>query len=191
MPDRLALTQNAQFYREDVALTNEALCSILDAASDNKTLGSAFLVDKMDEIRKLEDGTEFRFSLRVFPTERPVHFWEDPLSDLIHALILVIQVDGHVAVLKKSCASVSEVIEKHLTPIKSSELTASFSDDEAEFQKISMRNMTVSERAMRSKAYEAADLKGLLSLHAAGRSIEHSLLFRDAADGYVRLRVSA
>lgn len=173
MPDRLALTQNAQFYREDVALTNEALCSILDAASDNKTLGSAFLVDKMDEIRKLEDGTEFRFSLRVFPTERPVHFWEDPLSDLIHALILVIQVDGHVAVLKKSCASVSEVIEKHLTPIKSSELTASFSDDEAEFQKISMRNMTVSERAMRSKAYEAADLKGLLSLHAAGRSIPY------------------
>lgn len=42
MPDRLALTQNAQFYREDVALTNEALCSILDAASDNKTLSSAF-----------------------------------------------------------------------------------------------------------------------------------------------------
>ena len=116
MPDRLALTQNAQFYREDVALTNEALCSILDAASDNKTLGSAFLVDKMDEIRKLEDGTEFRFSLRVFPTERPVHFWEDPLSDLIHALILVIQVDGHVAVLKKSCASVSEVIEKTSDP---------------------------------------------------------------------------
>jgi hypothetical protein len=173
MPERLTLTQNAQFYREDVALTNEALRSILDAASDNKTLGSAFLVDQTNEARELENGSQFRFSLRVFATERPVHFWEEPLSDLIHALILVIQVDGYVAVLKKSCASVTEILEKYLTPIKSSELTASFSDDEAEFQKIAMRNMTVSERAMRSKAYEAADLKGLLSLHAAGRSIPY------------------
>ncbi|MDD2153476.1 hypothetical protein NPS52_22965 [Pseudomonas putida] len=173
MPERLTLTQNAQFYREDVALTKEAIRNILDAASDNKTPGSVFLIDQMDTLRELEDGSQFRFSLRVFPTARPVHFWDEPLSDLVHALILVVQIDGYVAVLKKSCASVTEVLEKHLTPIKSSELTASFSDEEAEFQKIAMRNMTVSERAMRSKAYEAADLKGLLSLHAAGRSIPY------------------
>lgn len=173
MPERLALTQNAQFYREDVALTNEAIRTILDAASDNKTPDSVFLIDQIGTLRELEDGSQFRFSLRVFPTERPVHFWDEPLSDLLHALILIIQIDGYVAVLKKSCASVTEVLEKHLTSIKSSELTASFSDEEAEFQKIAMRNMTVSERAMRSKAYEAADLKGLLSLHAAGRSIPY------------------
>lgn len=149
MPERLTLTQNAQFYREDVALTTEAIRNILDAASDNKAPGSVFRIDQMDTLRELEDGSQFRFSLRVFPTARPVHFWDEPLSDLVHALILVVQIDGYVAVLKKSCASVTEVLEKHLTPIKSSELTASFSDEEAEFQKIAMRNMTVSERAMR------------------------------------------
>ncbi|HEP8993711.1 hypothetical protein PSOLE_10400 [Pseudomonas oleovorans subsp. oleovorans] len=184
MPERLTLTQNAQFYREDVALTNEAIRNILDAASDNKTLGSVFLIDQIDAVRELEDGSQFRFSLRVFPTARPVHFWGEPLSDLIHALILIIQIDGYVAVLKKSCASVTEVLERYLTPIKSSELTASFSDEEAEFQKIAMRNMTVSERAMRSKAYEAADLKGLLSLHAAGRSIPY--FFKLKLNGQVK-----
>lgn len=173
MPDRLTLTQNAQFYREDVPLTNEALHAILDTASDNKTSESALLVDLIDEVRELDGGHEYRFSLRVFPTDRPVHFWEESLSDLVHAFILIIRVDGYVAVLKKSCASVTEILEKYLSPIKSSELTASFSDEEAEFQKMAMRNMTVSERAMRSKAYEAADLKGLLSLHAAGRSIPY------------------
>lgn len=184
MPERLALTQNAQFYREEVALTNEAIRTILDAASDNKTPDSVFLIDQMGTSRELEDGSQFRFSLRVFPTERPVHFWDEPLSDLVHALILVIQIDGYVAVLKKSCASVTEVLEKYLTPIRSSELTASFSDEEAEFQKIAMRNMTVSERAMRSKAYEAADLKGLLSLHAAGRSIPY--FFKLKLNGQVK-----
>ena len=171
MPDRLTLTQNAQFYREDVKLTDNAIRSILDVASGNIKPGASFLVDQTNEARELKDGNVFQFSLRAFPTERPVHFLNETLSDLIHAFILIIRIDGHVAVLKKSCSSITETLEGYLTPIKSSALTASFSDDEAEFQKISMRNMTVSDRAMRSKAYEAADLKGLLSLHAAGRSI--------------------
>ncbi|MCS4249579.1 hypothetical protein [Pseudomonas sp. BIGb0164] len=173
MPERLSLTQNAQFYREDVPLTDVKLREILDAASDNKTVGSAFIVDIFNETRELDDGTAYIFSLRVFNTHRPVHFWEEPLSDLIHALILIVKIDGYLAVLKKSCASVTEILNKYLTPIKSTELTSSFSDEDAEFQKIAMRNMTVSDRAMRTKAYEAADLRGLLSLHAAGRSIPY------------------
>ena len=181
MPERLALTQNAQFYREDIALKKETIHLILDAASENKTPDSEFLAEQTNETRELEDGTKYQFSLRVFPTYRPVHFWEEPISDYIYAFILIIQVDSHVAILKKSCASITEILETYLTPIKSSELTASFSDKEAEFQKMAMRNMTVSERAMRSKAYEASDLKGLLSLHAAGRSIPY--FFKLKLDG--------
>ena len=50
MPERLTLTQNAQFYREDVALTTEAIRNILDAASDNKAPGSVFRIDQMNQV---------------------------------------------------------------------------------------------------------------------------------------------
>lgn len=41
--------------------------------------------------------------------------------------------------------------------------------------------MTVSDRAMRARSYEAADLKGLLSTHSAGRSIPYYLKIRQGS----------
>lgn len=178
MSRRLLLTQNAQFYRVIEALSEETLRSILDAASSNQKPGSTLIADHFNKEEVLQDGSEYRFSLRVFATNRDVHFWSEPLNDTIYAFILLVTVDECLVVFKKSCASVSETIDKVATLIRSAELTAAFSDSDAQFQKMAMRNMTVSERAMRGKSYEAADLKGLLSTHAAGRSIPYFFKLR-------------
>ena len=53
--------------------------------------------------------------------------------------------------------------------------------NEVEFQKLTLRNITVSDKAMRTRSYEAADLKRLLSPHAAGRSIPSAIRYRDGS----------
>ncbi len=179
MPDRLLITQNAQFYRADQPVTPIVLISILDAACDNKDAGADFLINILRSERQLPDGSgNYVFSLRIYPSKRPVYFLDEDLSDTIYAYILIIELDENLAILKKSCASIADIVESHLIAIKSRSLTSSFSDEDAEFQKISLRNMTVSDRAMRARAYEAADLKGLLSTHAAGRSIPYFFKIR-------------
>jgi hypothetical protein len=172
MPNRLRLTRNAQFYRVNEPITNDVITEILDKASENRIQGSDYLIEVFRE-EKLIEGQNLRFcySVNVFPTARPVFFLRDNFSDTILAFILIIEIDQYLAVLKKSCSNILDIMDDYSTLIGSREFSSTFNDDDVEFQKLSIRNMTVSDRAMRTRSYEAVDLKGLLSTHAAGRSI--------------------
>ncbi|MCK9683505.1 hypothetical protein CH637_004315 [Haemophilus influenzae] len=66
--------------------------------------------------------------------------------------------------------SISKELKEKFRLIKNIDFANILSDD-VEYQKLTLRNMTISEKDIRSRAYEAHDLKGLLSLHSAGRSI--------------------
>ncbi|AWF80234.1 hypothetical protein BTJ40_05085 [Microbulbifer sp. A4B17] len=182
MPERLKLTKNAQFYRANVPVEDELIKNILDAASYNINPDSAFVIDQFRQGRHIdEQNFGFLYSVRVFPSSRPVYFLDDEIKDKIYAFILIIEIDDYLAVLKKSCANIFELMDEKFTLVGSKEFSSSFSDDDVEFQRLALRNMTVSERAMRSRSYEAADLKGLLSTHAAGRSIPYYFKLRQGA----------
>jgi len=172
VPERLQLTKNAQFFRIGSPLSDETVQEVLDAAADNITLDGEFIIDSFRQERLLDDQEfSFVYSVKVFPSTRPVYFLDDDFEDIVHAFILVIEVDNYIAIVKKSCANISDTLEKYFTLIGSKEFSSSFSDEDVEFQKMALRNMTISDRAMRTRSYEAANLKGLLSTHSAGRSI--------------------
>ena len=99
----------------------------------------------------------------------------------MYAFIILIEYQNYLAIFKKSCANISELLKEHFTLVDSRDLTSTFGDNDVEFQKIALRNMTISDRAMRARSYEAADLKGLLSTHSAGRSIPFYLKLRQGA----------
>ncbi|WP_218118655.1 hypothetical protein [Billgrantia gudaonensis] len=153
-------------------MSDEIVQEVLDAAADNITLDGEFIIDSFRQERLLEEQEfSFVYSVKVFPSTRPVYFLDDDFKDIVHAFILVIEVDNYIAILKKSCANISDTLEKYFTLIGNKEFSSSFSDEDVEFQKMALRNMTISDRAMRTRSYEAANLKGLLSTHSAGRSI--------------------
>lgn len=181
MPERLELTKNAHIYVPKNEITDGTIRKILEEASSNMEPDKNFLINEIrkDEVYRNE-GVEFRYkcSIRVFPTVRPVYFMnDDEAEDRIHAYIVIIEYDNHCVVLRKSCSNISDLLNKGFNLIGSSELGRTFSVD-AEYQKMSTRNMTVSDRAMRARSYEAANLKGLLSTHSAGRSIPYYLKVR-------------
>lgn len=182
MPERLELTKNAQFYVPKNTVNDSILNDILEAAADNMEANSDFVIDLFRLNRVVdEEDINYRCSIRVFPSIKPVYFIDEELEDRVFAFIVLIEYQNYLAVFKKSCANVSDALKEHFTLIDSKELSSTFDDGEVEFQKLALRNMTVSERAMRTRSYEAADLKGLLSTHAAGRSIPYYLKFRQGA----------
>ncbi|WP_231565441.1 hypothetical protein [Vibrio hyugaensis] len=181
MPERLELTKNAHIYIAKSEVTNEVIRSLLEEASSNMEPQKEFLISEFRQEGRYEEGDltfNYVYSVRVFPTVRSVYFMNDgEVEDRIHAYIVIIEYDNHCAVLKKSCSNVSDLLKDKFTLIGSTELGRTFSVD-AEYQKMSTRNMTVSDRAMRARSYEAANLKGLLSTHSAGRSIPYYLKVR-------------
>lgn len=179
MPERLVLTKNAQFYVPKSVIDDSIINDILGAAVENMDTGAQFVVEAF-RVEKNVDKAEFNYnySVRVFPSVRPVYFIDEALEDRVFAFIILIEYQNYLAVFKKSCANISEHLKEYFTLVDSRDLTRTFDDDDVEFQKIALRNMTVSDRAMRARSYEAADLKGLLSTHSAGRSIPFYLKLR-------------
>ncbi|RYV01144.1 hypothetical protein SOPP22_16440 [Shewanella sp. OPT22] len=182
MPERLELTKNAQFYVPINTITDSNINDILGSAVDNMDTDAEFVLNLFREDKVVDElDLNYKCSVRVFPSVRPVYFIDEELEDRVFAFIILVEYENYLAIFKKSCANISEFLKEHFTLVDSRDLSATFDDNNVEFQKIALRNMTVSDRAMRSRSYEAADLKGLLSTHSAGRSIPFYLKLRQGA----------
>ena len=181
MSDRLMLTKNTQFYLHNNNITDQVIQNILDSATENMTIGTNFKIDLFRQNRVTKSKIPYIFSLKVFSSSRPVYFLDDNLQDQIYAFILIIEYDKYLTVFKKSCANISEELEEHFTLISSDSLFGMVDENSTNLQKISLRNMTISEKAIRTRSYEAFDLKGLLSTHSAGRAIPFYLKIRQGS----------
>ncbi len=194
MIDRLEITKNIQFYdlivpEENLSrtITDTEIRKILDASDDNIEPDSSYLLDefRIDKIL-IDNETPYKYSIRIFSTFRPVYFigeveGEENYQDKIHAFILILEFNNSIAIIKKSCANISDIIGNYFNLISSNLLANTFNDSDVLFQKISTKTITNSDKAIRNRSAESLDLKGSYSTHAAGRSIPYYLKLRQGA----------
>lgn len=179
MQNKLELTKNVLFYRTNMGVDDNILSKILDEATSNQEQNSGFVTDIYRDIRVTNTDFEYKITIKVFPTLKPVYFLSNSvLKDRIYAFIILIELDDYLVVLSKSCSNFSYIIKDKFELIQTQDLSRLLSND-AEFQKLSLRNMTVSDKAIRGRAFEASNLKGTFSTHAAGRSIPSHIKARD------------
>lgn len=192
MLEKLELTKNAQFY---ISKRNETLppiedafiLDILNASDDNIDPNNPHILNEFRiQSHLIDKDIPYLYSVRIFPTIRPVYFigkdeGELGLYDRIHAFIIIFEFENYISIIKKSCSSISEKIEKNFDLITNTMISETFNDSDVSFQRISLRNMTVSDKAIRRRSYEAPDLKGTFSTHAAGRAIPLFLKFRQGS----------
>lgn len=170
------LKKNAQIYKKKKNFTNESLDEIITAATA-KIVGNPLLEtqDSTSVLTTSGQALAFNYRTTVFKTLKKVDFTDLELSDEIHGFITTVEIGDHLIILKKNCSNIERTIEKNLDSISHEELLKLASTSDTEIQKINLRNMTTSEKAIRGRQYEAVNLNGLISLHAAGRSIPHTM----------------
>lgn len=178
--DFVKLTQSAQFYkpRNVNSFNDTTIREILDVATANKKENKDYIIDEF-RINKQTYGITFIYSAKIFLTEKPVYFLEErEFMDQIYAFIIVIEINNFLVILKKSCSSIKDTLNRYFINLDYIKLAGMITKS-AHFQKLSVRNMTVSDKALRVKSYEAHDLIGLFSSHAAGRSIPYYFKVKD------------
>ena len=194
MIERLELTKNVQFYdliipqdNEERVITDNEIINILNSADDNIEPGSDYLINsfRVSDIL-IDSNLEFIYSLRVFQTLKPVYFMGEVEGgeryyDKIYAFILILEFGNSLAIIRKSCANISDELNKDFNLITNHFLIGTFNDSDVSFQKISTRNITISDKAIRSRSFESSDLKGSFSTHAAGRAIPYYLKLRQGS----------
>ncbi|HAW2831801.1 TPA: hypothetical protein JLR02_000387 [Escherichia coli] len=189
MLEKLELTKNAQFYisKGNKPIEDAFILDVLNASDDNIEPDALYILNEFRVKSNLIDkNIPYLYSVRIFPTIRPVYFigkddGELGLYDRIHAFIIVFEFENCIGIIKKSCSNIVEKIEKNFDLITNTMIAETFNDSDVSFQRISLRNMTVSDKAIRQRTYEAPDLKGTFSTHAAGRSIPLFLKFRQGS----------
>lgn len=181
MPERLELTKNVQFYKTNNCLDENVLSDVLNEATSNQEQDSDFILKTFRDIRTTTGNIEYKLTAKVFPTTKPVYFLsDDNIEDRIFAFIILVEIDDYLVVLSKSCANFSQILKDKFELIQTQDLSKLFGSN-VEFQRMSLRNMTISDKAVRSRSYEASNLRGTLSTHAAGRSIPSHIKVRDGS----------
>lgn len=179
MPSRLELTKNVLFFKCDSQINDQDIDEILELATENKERNTNFVIDQFRRGNKTNRGIDYTLSIKVFPTVRPVYFLDDDsFEDRIYAYILVIEINDYLVILSKSCSTFLAYVKEKFRLIEVTELSKLVGDN-AEFQKIALRNMTVSEKAVRNRSYEGNDIRSSFSSHSAGRSIPSHLKIKD------------
>lgn len=148
MIDRLELTKNIQFYNliipEDNSnrtITDLEINNILEASDENIEPNSDYLLDEFRvDNRLIESNIPYKYSLRIFPTLRPVYFIGEVeegenYQDKIYAFILILEFDNSIAIIKKSCANISDKVERNFNLVSSNLLAGTFNDSEVFFKK--------------------------------------------------------
>lgn len=179
MPERLELTKNVLFFKSDIPFTDDVIRRICDLASDNKESNSPFIINEFRLQQKTQNFIDFTISINVFSTVRPVYFLDDDsYEDRIYAYIVLIEIDQYLVVMSKSCSTYLQYMKDNFQLVDVNELSKLIGKN-ADFQKISLRNMTVSEKAIRNRSLESNDLKGAFSSHSAGRAVPSQLKVRE------------
>lgn len=164
----LRITLNGTFVRSQAALVNGDIDRIIDAARVNEDPEVAPL---LNVLRQPVGGATV--SAVVYYSMREAYFApEADLFDSIASYVVIVEVnDKEFVIFKKSCGPLTPLLEKDFDIADYDDLINTFDDSRSMIQKLSTREMSVSDKGIRMRSYEASDLKGHMSPHAAGRSI--------------------
>lgn len=175
----LRITLNGTFVRSSADITDRDVEKIVEAARANEDEDYGVLLN----VRRKASGTA-KVSAIVFYSKREAYFAPGhDVYDTIASYLVIIEVGPReLTVFKKSCATLTPLLEKEFEVADYEDLLNTFDDSRSLIQKLSTREMNVSDKGLRARSYEAPDLKGHMSPYAVGRSIPRFTQVRTKRD---------
>jgi hypothetical protein len=177
--ENILINENAYFYEnsDGVQISNNKITEIFRTVSSAKT-GNYLL----NSIRlKLNDQEDIFYSVCVFkyttkPTfiENEVDNWEEEKI----AYLLIVEIEDYIVISKKNVSKLQDFI-KQFKPLDYSVLSTLFVTDDTSFEKFSLKNLNVSDKAVREKTVEAIDLKENFSALGASNYLLNSLRLKN------------
>jgi hypothetical protein len=159
MIDDLSVATSANFYRIRKKLSDKAVEDLFVAlrASHGVTAHNEF-----KHTREQLDGA--RWSAVCFRYESPPSFLEDTteIRESLCGFVLLIEYQGHAAVLSSRLSLPASFKTTHFSAVATARVEGAIASADAIFQRMTMRNMSISPYAMRAKTLEAQNLANVV-----------------------------
>lgn len=174
--DNIIINENAYFYQKlnNVPLSKYRIKSIFRETSSGR-LGHCLLNEI--KIPYTIDTQNLFYSICVFKYNTVPTFIEEEVPDWEEvkiAYLLIVEYEDYIVISKKNASRIQGFL-RTLNPLSYEVLSTLFVDDDTSFEKFSLRNLNVSDKAIREKSMEAIDLKQNFSALGASNYILSSL----------------
>jgi hypothetical protein len=179
MLEQLQTARSAHFYHRRRSLTKKAIQGLFtqlrrDALNPGQSL---FRLERAQR-------ADARYSAICFAYDRPVPFLNDETMDRVHGFLLLVERRETVAVFKAGLDVTNAFKHTFLEPLGRSRVERAIARHDAVFEKLSLRNMTTSPFALRSKVLEARDLQNAIATSSAMRFIPQGYRVRREDGSY-------
>lgn len=168
MIEHLQIGRAAYFYKRKRRLSHAAITRLFQALRSNADAPSKNLFSAV----RVQSGPS-TYSAICFSFERPPSFLdsEAEVVERIFGFLLVVEREELVAVFKSGLDLPSSFKSDYLEKIGGERVERAIARNDAVFQKLRLRNMSVSKLALRSKTLEASDLQNAIPIASASRFV--------------------
>ena len=180
MIDKLEINCAGYFFRKKNEITKRAIEKLFRhlrraAEKPSKNL--------FQEIRS--DVDDALCSVISFSFDREVSFLTKAAKtkERIYGFLMIVEYEKHVALFKKGLDLPSSFRNDYLIKVSHDQVESAVATDGATFEKLRLRNMSVSRQALRSKSLEARDLEKSMSTLSASRFVPQGYSVR-RLDGF-------
>ena len=173
--------KTANFYGLERQLSNAAVEDLFRQIRASQPSASQNLFYH----RRVRAG-ETRWSALSFLYDRPPSFFTEEASvrERICGFVFLVEHRNHIAVFKSRLDLPAGFTTRYLGRVTAERVDVAIARNEAIFEKIRLRNMSVSKHAMRNKTFEADDLRNVVGPAGASRYVPQSYAVRTGADHY-------
>jgi len=175
MIDHLEIAQSGYFHLRKRRLSNDAINRLFTTlrAQARQPSQNLFRADRV----ALGDA---RYSAICFSHERDVPFLgpEADVVERVYGYVLIVEHGPYIAMFKSGLDLPSTFKVAHLGKVANEQIERAIARQDAVFEKLRLRNMSISPLALRSKSLEARDLENAVATSSASRFIPQAYSVR-------------
>lgn len=179
MLEQLQAARGAHFYRRRKRVTRKAIYELF-VQLRREALNAGQALFRIERARR----GDARYSAICFAHDRPVPFLGGETMDRVHGFLLLVEQGETIALFKAGLDVTSAFKRTFLEPLGRSRVERAIARHDAVFEKLSLRNMTTSPFALRSKILEARDLQNAIATSSATRFIPQGYRVRREDGSY-------
>ncbi|HFT7661086.1 TPA: hypothetical protein ACGR4R_001485 [Aeromonas veronii] len=183
MISNLSLSKNVQFFKLNKALTKK---SIQDAFKEiSKDRVGKYLLNDSKVNYVTASGNQVAYSIVSFKIEaEPSFLAGTSVKEQRYAYLLLIECDDALAILKKYVDSPEKHFLSFINEFDYEKFCHFHGDKNPEYERVTMKNMSISNAVIRSRSLEAKSLNGIISSNSSSRSIPSNFRMKVGEDSY-------
>lgn len=176
----LILSKNAQFFKIKKPLSKSKIINLFRSVSSIKD--GVFLINEIKSEAFVGDES-LTYSLLSFKImEEPSFLQGTSVSESKYAYLMILEVQDFLIISKKNINSIESELERFIEYFEFDKFSNFNGRLNPEYEKISMRNMSLSDSVIRNRTVEAKNLSGILSPNTTGRSIPGAFRIKAGSD---------